>query len=62
MIVAGLVDTVTGKPFMDKAELLGALMGLAKVPAEDAQRTEWKKAGADKLLQFQAAPSKETRA
>lgn len=49
MIVAGLVDTVTGKPLMDKAELLGALMGLAKVPVDDARRAEWKKAGSDKL-------------
>lgn len=49
MIVAGLVDTVTGKPLIDKAELLGALMGLAKVPADDARRADWKKAGSDKL-------------
>lgn len=40
MIVAGLVDTVTGKPLMDKAELLGALMGLAKVPTDDARRSD----------------------
>lgn len=49
MIVAGLVDTVTGKPLMDKAELLGALMGLAKVPADDSLRTDWEKAGGEKL-------------
>lgn len=49
MIVAGLVDTETGEPLIDKAELLGALMGLAKVPADDPRRSEWKKAGADKL-------------
>ncbi len=55
MIVAGLVDTVTGKPIMDKAELLGALMGLAKVPAEDPRRNEWQRAGADKLQQLQNA-------
>ena len=55
MIVAGLVDTVTGKPIMDKAELLGALMGLAKVPAEDPRRNEWQRAGSDKLQQLQNA-------
>jgi len=35
LILAGLVDTKTGKPVIDKGELLGALLGLAKVPAED---------------------------
>lgn len=49
MIVAGLVDTVTGKPLMDKAELLGALMGLAKVSDNDSRRADWRKAGSDKL-------------
>ena len=49
MIVAGLVDTVSGKPVLDKAELLGALMGLSKVPADDPRRKDWKKAGSEKL-------------
>ena len=35
LILAGLVDTKTGKPAIDKGELLGALLGLAKVPEED---------------------------
>jgi cytochrome P450 len=46
LILAGLVDTETGKPTIDKNELLGALAGLAKVPESDQRRTEWKKAGA----------------
>jgi hypothetical protein len=46
LIMAGLVDTKTGKPTIDKNELLGALAGLAKVPESDPRRTEWKKAGA----------------
>jgi hypothetical protein len=46
LILAGLVDTKTGKPTIDKNELLGALVGLAKVPETDQRRTEWKKAGA----------------
>lgn len=62
MIVAELVDTVTGKPLMDKAELLGALMGLAKVPADDSRRVEWKKAGSDKLQQLQNATSENASA
>jgi Conjugal transfer protein TraD len=45
LILAGLVDTKTGKPAIDKGELLGALLGLAKVPAEDPRRKEWKRAG-----------------
>ncbi len=49
------MDTVTGKPLMDKSELLGALMRLAKVSAEDSLRTEWRKAGSEQL----AALSKE---
>jgi hypothetical protein len=36
LILAGLVDTKTGKPAIDKGELLGALLGLAKVPEEGA--------------------------
>ena len=49
LILAGLVDTKTGKPAIDKGELLGALLGLSKVPAEDQRRLEWKRAG-DALL------------
>jgi hypothetical protein len=45
MGLAGLVDTLTGKPTIDRGELLGALLGLAKVPADDSRRTEWKRAG-----------------
>ena len=49
LILAGLVDTKSGQPTIDKAELLGALLGLAKVQAEDPRRLEWKRAG-DALL------------
>lgn len=45
LILAGLVDTKTGKPTIDRAELLGALLGLAKVPADDSRRSDWKRAG-----------------
>jgi hypothetical protein len=54
LILAGLVDTKSGQPTIDKAELLGALLGLAKVPAEDQRRKEWKRAG-DLMLAEQAA-------
>lgn len=49
LILAGLVDTKTGKPTLDRGELLGALLGLAKVPADDPRRGDWKRAG-DALL------------
>lgn len=45
LIMAGLVDTKTGLPTIDKHELLGALAGLAKVPESDPRRAEWKKVG-----------------
>ena len=47
--LAGLVDNETGKPVMDRGELLGALLGLAKLPADNPKRAEWKRAG-DALL------------
>ena len=53
LILVGLVDTKTGKPAIDKGELLGALLGLAKVPAEDPRRKEWKRAG-DSMLAEQS--------
>ena len=47
--LAGLVDKKTGRPTMDRGPLLGALLGLAKVPQDDARRADWKRAG-DALL------------
>lgn len=47
--LAGLVDKVTGKPLTDRGELLGALLSLAKLPADEPRRAEWKKSG-DALL------------
>lgn len=47
--LAGLVDKKTGKATMDRGQLLGALLGLAKVPQDDTRRADWKRAG-DALL------------
>lgn len=47
--LAGLVDTETGKPTIDRRELLGALLGLAAVSADHPKREEWKKVGDDML-------------
>ena len=49
LILAGLVHPATRAPVFDRGELLGALLGLANVPAEDPRRREWKRAG-DALL------------
>lgn len=49
LILAGLVNTKTGLPTGDRGELLGALLGLAQVPADDPRRADWKRAG-DALL------------
>ena len=45
MILAGLVDSRTGMPVLDRGELLGALLELAKVPPDDQRRSGWKRAG-----------------
>ena len=49
LILAGLVDTRTGRPVSDRGELLGALLELAQVPSDDFHRQKWKRAG-DALL------------
>jgi hypothetical protein len=49
LILSGLVDSKLGQPIIDKGELLGALLGLSKVPKDDPRRAEWKRAG-DALL------------
>lgn len=53
MGLAGLVDTKTGKPTIDKAELLGALLGLVAVPTNDARRMQWKQAGTAMLAKIE---------
>lgn len=52
--LAGLVDKKTGKPTVDRGQLLGALLGLAKVPQDDPRRAEWKRAGDAMLSEEQA--------
>lgn len=47
--LAGLVDTETGKPTIEPSELLGALIGLASVPADHPKRAEWRQIGAERL-------------
>lgn len=49
LIMAGLVDTKTGKPVMDSATLLGALLSLGKVPQEDSRWQGWKTVGEERL-------------
>lgn len=49
MILAGLVDSRSGLPLLDRGELLGALMELSRVAPEDERRAQWKRNG-DTLL------------
>jgi len=49
MILAGLVDSRTGMPVLDRGELLGALMELSRVSPEDERKAQWKRKG-DALL------------
>jgi hypothetical protein len=49
MILAGLVDSRTGMPLLDRGELLGALMELSRVSPEDERKAQWKRNG-DALL------------
>lgn len=51
LILAGLVDTKTGKPLTDKGELLGALLSLAGAEVSPEKRAEWKRSGDAKLAQ-----------
>ncbi|RMU64155.1 hypothetical protein ALP25_102015 [Pseudomonas syringae pv. syringae] len=57
LILAGLVDTKTGSPFIDRGELLGALIGVEETSVTDAVRTEWKRTG-DALLASRERPRK----
>ena len=47
--VAGLVSKDTGKPTMDTGELLGALLSIAEVAADDPKRHAWKSKGNSQL-------------
>ena len=47
--VAGLVSKETGKPTMDRGELLGALLSIADVAADDPKRQAWKSKGDNQL-------------
>lgn len=49
MILAGLVDSKTGKPVIDAAELVGALAGLSELPRDNPKWKEWKQKGAEIL-------------
>lgn len=45
LILSGLVDSKTGNPTWDKAELLGALASMAEADINDAKRQSWKAKG-----------------
>lgn len=60
--LAGLVDRKTGKPTLDRGELLGALLGLAKVPPHDPRRADWKRAGDAMLVEKEDAKASDSTA
>ncbi|WP_081074746.1 conjugal transfer protein TraD [Burkholderia cepacia] len=49
LILAGLVDSATGKPLRDRGELLGALLDMAKRSRDENTVREWKRAGDARL-------------
>jgi reverse gyrase len=49
LILAGLVDSATGKPLRDRGELLGALLDMAKGRRDENTVREWKRAGDARL-------------
>ncbi|KTC04681.1 hypothetical protein AO387_02380 [Pseudomonas syringae ICMP 11168] len=55
LILAGLVDTKTGSPFLDRGELLGALVAIEETAVTDAVRVDWKKTG-DALIASRERP------
>lgn len=57
LILAGLIDTKTGTPVIDRGELLGALLGMAKIPTDNQIRSEWKRTG-DALIAAREKPKK----
>ncbi|GAR09401.1 conjugal transfer protein TraD [Salmonella enterica] len=54
MIVAGLVDSKTGKPKFSAAELVGALAGIAELPRNHPKWQEWEKRGKELLAKDSA--------
>lgn len=49
LVLAGLLDSRTGEPVWDRAELLGALLELAATPADSEARATWKRIGSAML-------------
>ncbi|HDW3783534.1 TPA: conjugal transfer protein TraD, partial [Klebsiella pneumoniae] len=54
MIMAGLVDSKTGKPKFSAAELVGALAGIAELPRNHPKWQEWEKRGKELLTKDSA--------
>lgn len=60
LILAGFVDAKTGQPLIDKGKLLGALLGLSKIPANNRKWVKWKLVG-DALLPKYSATTEEKK-
>ncbi|MDN7694609.1 conjugal transfer protein TraD [Burkholderia cenocepacia] len=57
LILAGLVDSATGKPLRDRGELLGALLDMANREHDEKTVNKWKRAG-DARLEERAVTEK----
>lgn len=55
LILAGLVDTKTGSPLLDRGELLGALVAIEETAVTDTVRADWKRTG-DALMASRERP------
>ncbi|WP_116799511.1 conjugal transfer protein TraD [Pseudomonas syringae] len=55
LILAGLVDTKTGSPLLDRGELLGALLAIEETAVTDEVRVDWKRTG-DALMASRERP------
>jgi hypothetical protein len=53
--LAGLVDKKTGVPVWDRATLLGALMAVSNLPADDGRRAQYQARGSMKLAESASA-------
>ena len=53
MVAAGLVDKKTGKPNISRAELVGALSSMAKLPPTHERRRTWQQEGQQILARYE---------
>lgn len=58
LIAAGLADSKNGKLNIDRAELVGALSGISKLPDHHEKRQLWQKEGTEILAKYEGRKPK----